>query len=334
MKVQHPTQSNLARASLAIALTAALAACGGGGSSSSAPAAAAPVPPVTVPATIAGTVTTPQYAANSAQLAMFNQINTYRQQCGFPTLQENTTLDEAAAAHATYMADNNAVTDTEVSTNNGFTGATYADRAAHFGFPTTVYAGGLSNGFYTNATLTETAYGQEQVYGWVSGVYHIAVIGWPVSLIGVGETETAFNGFPNTWGSVSIANLQSTTASGSLTFPCQGATNVPYEANGESPAPPNTSGPWGTPFAVFGTNSTDAIVLQSGTMTSSTNTVINLQVLDSVNDPNKALPTYEGVAYPVTPLLPNTQYSVTVTGTLNGAAKTWTSSFTTSNIVG
>ncbi|MFX1767954.1 CAP domain-containing protein [Paraburkholderia sp. A1RI-2L] len=336
---------NAAKFLTSIAFCAALAACGGGGGSggSSSPASTAPASapgaassPAPASSPVTGTQTTPQYAANTAPLAMFNQVNAYRQQCGFPAVQQNTVLDQAAQAHAMYLGLNSVVSDTETAGQQGFTGVSYLDRAVHFGFPSAAIGGGVSANYYTNSTLSETQYGQNLVYAWIAGVYHAPVLLTPVTTMGVGEYETAIGGFPAAWGSLSLLNpsMQQVTTSGPLTFPCQGTTGVPYKDAAESPTPPNTSGAWGTPVVVMG-NATDTIVLQSGTMTDPSGNVINLQLLDSANDPNKLIQPYEAVAYPATPLAPNTTYTVNVTGTMNG--NTFTKppfTFTTGNIVG
>jgi hypothetical protein len=335
------TTTQTARTTLAIAALLALAACGGGGGSgggsstgAAAPASGASTPSTTSSATSAN-VSTPQYAASSAQLAAFTLLNQERQQCGFPALVENTQLDTAATAHAKYMSLNGGlITDTELATNQGFTGGTYAERATTAGYPgASVYVGGVSGGYYTNATLTEAQYGQGLIYTWLSGVYHIAIGAWPVTAIGVGESEITFNGFPQVQGSLTIANLQPMTTSGPLTFPCQGTTGIAYEGGGETPTPPNTSGQFGTPVAVTG-NPTDTIVLTSGTMTPTSGPAITLNVLDSANDPNKLLPAFEGVAYSTSPLSPNTTYAVSINGTYNGTAFSRNFTFTTGNVVG
>ncbi|MBN3785699.1 CAP domain-containing protein [Burkholderia sp. Ac-20353] len=326
---------------LSVAVLLALAGCGGGGggdnsstttgsnaggnASGSAPAAQTPT---------SNNVTTPTFAAGSMESAAFTLLNQQRQTCGFPALTENTTLDQTAMAHAQYLGANNAMSDTEVVGNVGFTGVTYVDRAAHFGYPSSSIAiMGVSAGYYTNATLTDVQYGQQLVYQWLAGVYHIAIAAWPITTIGVGMNKTTFNGFPEIQGSLTIANFQPMTTSGPLTFPCQGTTGVAYKAGGESPTPPNTSGPWGTPVAVAG-NATDTILMQSGTMTDTSGNVINLKVLDSSTDPNKLLPKFEGVAYPTSPLQPNTTYSVSITGTVNGTAFSRNFTFTTGNVIG
>jgi hypothetical protein len=335
------TTTQTARTTLAIAALLALAACGGGGGSgggsstgAAAPASGASTPSTTSSATSAN-VSTPQYVASSAQLAAFTLLNQERQQCGFPALVENTQLDTAAANHAKYMSLNSgAITDTEVSGNAGFTGTTYAARATNAGYPgASVYVGGVSGGYYTNATLTETQYGQNLVYGWLSGVYHIAIAAWPVTQVAAGESEITYNGFPEVQGTMTIANLQPMTTSGPLTFPCQGTTGISYSGNGETPVPPNTSGAFGTPVAVTG-NPTDTIVLTSGTMAPTSGPVVSLNVLNSATDPNKLLPAFEAVAYPTAPLSPNTTYTVSLNGTYNGAPFSRNFTFTTGNIAG
>lgn len=325
--------SALTAISFAVALT--LAACGGGGGGSNGgTTGAAPVTPASSPST--GNVTIPQYAGTSAQLAVFITINQQRQQCGFPALTENTVLDQAAQAHSAYMAQNGGlITDTEDSSKAGFTGATYTDRAVHFGFPSAqiTYSGGVSAGYYTNATLSESQYGAQIANEWLSGVYHIAVGVWPVTEVGIGWTELTFNGFPQILSSLTIANMQTTSGSLPLTFPCQGTTGVAYTGTGETPTPPNTSGAFGQPVAVAG-NATDVVTLQSGSMTDTNGNVINLQILNSATDPNKLIPAFEAVAYPATSLIANTTYTVALTGTINGKAFSRNFTFTTGNVIG
>ncbi|MFL9876504.1 CAP domain-containing protein [Paraburkholderia megapolitana] len=325
-------KQKIALTALSLAAATMLAACGGGGGGGSS-SGAAPSNPASSPATNPANLSSPQYAADSAPLAAFNLLNQLRQQCGFPALQDNAALDQAAQAHAQYQATNNVVSDTEVSGNAGFTGVNYADRAAHFGYTQNVGFGGVSGGYYTNATLTETQYGQQLVYGWLSGVYHIGIGVWPTNSVGIGKVASTYNGFPQVWGSMTLANLQPVITGAPLTFPCQGTTGIPYSAGGEIPTPPNTSGNWGTPVAVAG-NPSDTIVLQSGTMTDASGHVIALQLLGSASDPNKLLPSYVSVGYPAAPLSPGATYTVSLTGTINGTAFSRNFSFTTGNIVG
>ncbi|MFP3708507.1 CAP domain-containing protein [Paraburkholderia sp. SIMBA_009] len=319
----------------AFAATLALAACGGGGgggdsasgTNNSSTGSAAP-------SASTGNVTTPEYTATSAQLAVFNTINTRRQQCGFPALIENTVLDSAAQAHASYMGQNGGViTDTEVSSNPGFTGATYSDRATKAGFPSSVFSTGESAGYYTNATLAESAYGEQIASEWLSGVYHSAIASWPVTQIGVGWTELTYNGFPQVLSAINFANLQPMTGSLPLTYPCEGTTDVPYEVAGETPTPPNVGTTWG-PAITIGGNPTDQIRMTSGTITDTSGNVISLQVLDSSSDTTHSIASYQGVAYPAVALSQNTKYTATLNGTYNGVAFSRTFSYTTGTKVG
>ncbi|GAQ26560.1 hypothetical protein SAMD00023378_0243 [Ralstonia sp. NT80] len=247
-------------------------------------------------------------------------------------MQEHTVLDQAAQAHAAYMSANGVISDSEISGKPGFTGVSYQDRAVAAGLQN-VYVGGVSGGYYANATLSDTQYGQQHMIDWLAGVYHIAIGAWPSSIVGIGVSKTTYAGYPDVRASMSIDAPKPMPGNLPLTFPCQGTTGVAYLSNGEMPAPPNTSGPWGTPVAVAG-NPSDTVVLQSGTMTDNAGHTIGLQLLSSANDPNKLLPAFEAVAYPASPLQPSTQYSVSLTGTINGTPFSRSFTFTTGNVVG
>jgi Cysteine-rich secretory protein family len=325
---------------LAMAASFVLAACGGGGGDSSGNSgdnSVPPAPPSNAQTPTSADIPTPQFAQNSAQLTVFQTLNAQRQQCGLPALVENTTLDQAAQAHAAYMAQNGGtVTDTEVATNPGFTGAQYVDRDQHFGFPANVPTMGVSGGFFTNATLTEAQYGQQIVFGWLGGVYHMGIAVLPTTNAGIGWNETTFNGFPEIHATLTTTAFQPVQGSTDsiVTFPCQGTTGVAFSEGGETPVPPNTVGNFGTPVAVNSTDTAAKVLMQTGTMTDTNGNVINLQVLDSTTAPNKELLPFEGRAYPVTPLQPNTAYTVTVTFTVNGKPDSRNFTFTTGNVTG
>lgn len=333
---------------LAIAASLTLAACGGGGgSNSSATGAATPASVASTPVAsgasgasataVTGTLTTPQYAANSAQLAAFTLLNQYRQQCGAPALQDNTILDTATQAHAVYEGLNNAVSDDETAGSPGFTGTTYLARAVANGFPSSAYGTGVAGAGLVvfSSNFSAPTAGQQFVLALLSGVYHSAVATLPVNTVGIGESETqVVSGaatYTTAWQSMSLFSSQpQTIASAPLTFPCQGVTGVAYLNEAELPKPPNVSSSgWGTPVTVAG-NTTDAITLQTASMTGPSGAVA-LQILNPSTDPNKELATYQAVAYPTSPLLPNTQYSVSLTGTLNGTAFSRSFTFTTGN---
>jgi uncharacterized protein YkwD len=328
----------------ALALTGLLSACGGGGGGgggASSPVAAASSTTSTTPATTipAGTTqSTPTYAAGSVQLAMFNQINAYRQTCGFPAVQQNTLLDQAAQNHAQYMIQNGGqLTDAEVQGNPGFTGATYMDRAAHVGMPSSVYVAGGASGWYNNNSLLPTAMGQALATVWTSAVYHQALIVWPYNYLGFGVGQTQSNGYTLDIASENIAfdpsNTNDIDASGApLTFPCQGMTGVPYGINGEIPMPPNTSSSgFGTPVTVIGRMSDQVTLTTANMVNTMTGQTISLNILNTNTDPNKLIPSFQASAYPTSLLSANTTYQVNLTGTINGKAFSRSFTFTTSS---
>ncbi|MFP3506724.1 CAP domain-containing protein [Burkholderia sp. SIMBA_062] len=327
---------------LSVVAALALAACGGGGDGGSTNTGSSgnnPNPSNPPSTSVPGTVDTPQYAAGSAQLAAMNLLNQYRTQCGFPALKQNTVLDQAAQNHAKYMGLNGAVTDTENATNQGYTGASYIDRATAAKFPTGAIGLGVSVGVATGSgTFTDAQYGQQAVYSLVGGVYHSDVATFPIETVGIGEYQTQTTSgsfqFTNSWMSMSLLNTTSKSVSNApATFPCDGVTGVPYKETSEIPMPPNASNVgWGTPISVMG-NLTDVIVVQSASITGPSGAVA-VQVLNSDSDPNKLLGKYQSVAYPTSPLQPNTTYSVTINGTANGTAFSRNFSFTTGNVVG
>lgn len=334
----------------ALAAALALSACGGGGGSggsasgsnnSSGNSSSGNSSSGSTGQTVTGTQTTPQYASTSAQLAAFTLINQYRQQCGFAAFQENTVLDTAAQNHAKYEGLNSAVTDEEDSQKSGFTGVSFADRATDAGFPSSVAVGGASGGGNAvfPADFVAAKAGEQFASDLLGGVYHVIVAGYPANIVGLGEYETqatvgAYT-YTDSWQSLTFALDQTRTISNApLSFPCSGATGLPYREVAEIPTPPNVSATGaGQPLAVFG-NPTDTIVIQTATLTDNSGNQVALQILNSSTDPNKLVPAWEAVAYPTSPLSPNTTYNATVTGTINGTAYSRTWSWSTGNIIG
>ncbi|MDN7500731.1 CAP domain-containing protein [Burkholderia gladioli] len=341
--------TTISLSAIAAAALLALAACGGGGGDSGSASNGStntgstgnnqnPSNPGTPSTAVPGTVDSTQYPAGSAQLAALNLLNQYRTQCGFPALKQNTVLDQASQAHAQYMGLNNLVSDSEVSGNQGFTGATYADRATHFGFPANAIGAGVSGGFaVTTNGFSQSIAGTGFVSSLLAGVYHLSATMYPTDLAGFGEYETQSvvqgTAVTTAWQSLSLRDTStSQLSSAPLTFPCQGVTGVPYASRGETPTPPNVTGMWGTPIAVIA-NTTDTVTLSTALLTSGSSQV-TLQVLNASSDPNKLIPQNAAVAYPTAPLTPNTSYSATLTGTVNGQPFSRNFAFTTGNTVG
>ena len=125
------------------------------------------------------------------------------------------------------------------------------------------------------------------------------------------------------------------TAAGTIqTYPCDGATDVNRQLKNEMPNP--TPGrdlsvnPIGTPIYIA-TRFGDALTLASASMVETlTNTPVVLRIpVSEVNDPNLIYHGHEGYVAPDAPLKAGSQYTVTVTGSANGAAFSKTFSFKT-----
>lgn len=316
----------------ALSLTTLLAACGGGGGGGgSAPTASTTTSPTTS-TTSTGTLSTAQYPAGSAELAAFNQLNAMRQQCGFPAVNENTLLDKAANNHYTYMVDNQVTGHYEVSGNPGFTGVTPQNRATAVGY---VYGGDEEN-----TSRSSNIGGNLSIIGLSSVPYHL--VGLFGAYVDAGMKYGTFISGPS--GSSYVYELMlgaganpPSYSSTPMTFPCQGTTGVDFEASGpENPEPTingtvfNVSTPIGTPIAMIG-NTSDTIVLTSGSLTDPSNNQIALNLLDSANDSNHEMPAYAAAAFPTSALQANTTYMATISGTINGNTFTRQFSFTTGN---
>lgn len=316
----------------AILLTALLAACGGGGGGSSTPTSTSGAGTSTS-SSGTDTLTTPQYAAGSAQLAAFNQLNQERQACGFPTVSENTLLDQAATDHMTYMQDNAIIGHSEV-TGPGYTGATPQARAVYVGY-VTPGAGGYAGELI--APFTADVGGALSVVALSSVPYHEAGLFIPTRDFGMTYNTVRLGPSATDYVAEITTGDQGTApalTSDPLTYPCQGTTNVDYEsAQVESPAPlgiDTGTNPVGTPIAVVG-DMGDTVVLSSGQLTGPGGSVITLDLLDSANDSNGEMPANAAAAFSASPLQPNTSYGATITGTVNGVAFSRNFTFTTGN---
>lgn len=333
---RHPLK--LAALAATLALTGLLAACGGGGGGS-ATTTASSTPTSTAPSTTTNTGVTvaPIYAAGSQELAAFNQINGMRQQCGFPAVSENTLLDQAAVNHMGYMADQKISGHYEtVTTDPHYTGYGPADRMTHVGYA----PAGASEVISPDTTGIG---GANSVLKLTSVPYHLSAMFYPLSEAGISYGALNFGpANPEYTLQMDFANNASGTpaapnfSSAPLTFPCSGTTGVDYEsASGESPTPYVNgqpvnlqTNPIGTPITVVG-NLNDTVLLTSGVMIAPDGSQTPLNLTDSSNDPNKNLAPFAAFAFPTNPLQPNTQYSVTLTGTDNGTPFSRNFSFTT-----
>nr|WP_297471435.1 hypothetical protein [Acidithiobacillus sp.] len=248
-----------------------------------------------------------------------------RQQCGFPALKENTLLDASTANHVTYMIDNSYYGHYETASSPGFTGATPQVRAQYVGYSGSV--GEVLSLVKTNAG------GVTAIQSLSVSPYHLAEMLSPVTDAGMryAPLNSTYDVFASDSGALTPAQYQNSP----LTFPCQGITGAPYANTlGETPNPiingQAVQFPIGTPVAIVG-NASDTIALSSGTMTGPGGSAINLDLLDSATDGNHEIASFAAVAFPASPLQPNTTYNVSINGTDNGTPFSRNFSFTTGN---
>ena len=312
----------------AMALSASLAACGGGGSGSAVPATtASSTSNATNTAQATGTLASPQYASGSAELAAFHQLNTMRQECGFPQLTENTLLDTAAQNHMAYMQDNLYEGHYETAGNPGFTGTTPSARGVEVGCGPTV-------GEVIAFRNTDSG-GADGVLSLSLAPYHAAGLFMPYSNVGMayaplqmGPTGTVYSLLMDMGATTGMSYAQAP-----LTYPCQGVADAPYAYTSAEDPHPIIQGvpvifPIGTPIIVAGGYS-DTLTLTSGIIIDPQGHQTTLDLLDADTDSNGVMPAYSAVAIPPSPLEPNTTYTVNLAGTVNGAAFTRDFTFTT-----
>ncbi len=102
MKLLKNSLLNLQHAAVAMVVALTLAACGGGGGGTPA-TSAAPAPSSTAVTSSPLPIPNSTYAAGSAELGGWTVLQQARAACGFKSLTQNTTLDQAAKLHAQYM---------------------------------------------------------------------------------------------------------------------------------------------------------------------------------------------------------------------------------------
>ncbi len=272
----------------------------------------------------------PNYpSANPNQSALaLERLNGLRQQCGLTALRENQYLDLAASAHVTYVRAHG-ITHIENPRARDYYGLTPNDRAIKAGYQSASTVGEV-------VTTDTPGGGAGQIDGLISVPYHAVVLMTPADVdVGIGITAAAEVARLDTVIDLGIGPVVTTFGQVPLTFPCQGAVDVPYQSLGhEYPEPlgiDTSVDPLGTPIVVVG-NLTDHLTLTGGFVTAPDQITTNLTLLDSVHDANHELMPYHGVAFPPAPLHPDTTYTVYLVGTINDQVFTRNFRFTTSSL--
>jgi uncharacterized protein YkwD len=316
----------------AVSLAVLLASCGGGGSdtpvaTTTTPAATTGSPSTGSPsagsASTGGSVPANTYAAGSPQAAAFQQLNSARSQCGFPTLAQAAELDKSATAHANYMASNSSYAHEEVQGRTGFTGVQFSDRETAAGYRW-IFAGEVL------AQVPRTGTGADAVRLLMAAPYHEALLLNDFHDVGFGWTTVS--GFPTLTGDLGTRSGQSVPGPSTvLTFPCNGINDAVAVSGAESPSPfpSNASATWGQPITVRGPSD---LAIKSATITGPSGSVQVLAIYGSgqAADPNNTGDFTNGTSIIIPAALQaGTTYNVNIAYTAGGAAGTKTFSFAT-----
>ena len=302
--------------------------------------------------TIVTSVAAPTYPVGSEELAAFNLLNAERGRCGFGQLAQNKLLDLTSKAHAEYQLLNNIISHYEDKTAYplGFTGVGPDDRAAFQG-----YAVGLGYGGVIGITdemnrllysSNKAGRGSVSIRDLLNAPYHLKGLmrGYKeigISILSANDVITNNIGIASQF-NPAIAKGVSAQMLGSSdvkTYPCQGTTGTDYKLSNEIPNPVAgrdlAAKPLGSSVFVS-VRQGQVLVINSATMQAMVNGVPSGSpevVRPAVTGSNDPLLGYyqqhEGYIVADAPMLPNTSYSVTISGTNNGAGFTTSFTFTT-----
>jgi uncharacterized protein YkwD len=317
----------------ALVLASLLAACGGGGDAPPAtnqPPGTNPPPtnppPVSEPDPVTS-VPAPVYA-EQVRADAFNRLNEIRQAAGLGLLAQHAYVDQAAQAHANYLAQHNQIGHIESSSLAGWSGDTPPDRvqAAGYGSNTTyevVAAASMTGaGFVDN--LASTPYhrgamlGYRPVHAGVGYAKFSALSGYNLT-IDLSHNATNYQGAPGTQAAI---------------WPANGATGIGRLMAPETPnpIPENGSARAGYPASVQ-VHESRTLTVDSFTITGPGGAPVDVKVLDYATDPNLVALNmrFFAAALPRAQLAAGTTYSVSFRGRIDGISysRDWTFTTTT-----
>ncbi len=298
---------------------------------------------------------TGNYAAEKT--AVFALLNTYRSQCGFGMLAQNSLLDQAAQNHAEYAALAHGGHE-ENPGQPGFTGSTVGARFNHVGYPWSSAGeilgaqawgsfldGTLNNGFDL-ASLSEIS-ATANLKTLLAAPYHLAGAMRMNRDVGIGIKNYEVPNTPNF--NYKWLNINFGTASGVLlqrigettinSFPCNGISGVDPVFGAEDPDPfPDVNRnvtPYGQPvYVMTAAGSTVTLDGVRSTITPRGDVALPTRLLTQANDPNARLASNQVFLVPTTRLANNTAYDVVLNGTLStlvtdaNPTGSWSRSFT------
>ena len=301
---------------------AALTACGGGGVAD-APATV----PVTVPAALAPEAAAPAYSAGSEESNTLALLNQERGHCGFGLLKQNVKLDQSAAAHAAYLADNSLLHGhREDPALPGFTGRNETERAAAVGYlhPVSAVLSTLSGPPVAASTLTSTG----QVRGLLAAPYHLLSMLESVSDVGVGHRKkVGTDGVERQALNITMGRVEGVNdldASQAYSYPCQDSSGVLGGLADETPSPiPSNLAQdfrlYGGPISIK-VKTGKVLEVTTATITPSAGgPAVAAQIVSQANTPRPDLMrANDAYVLPLSVLQPGTSYTVQLAGTNDG----------------
>lgn len=336
-----------------VAAAVVLTACGGGGGDSG---SSDPVPPTTNPPVVDNNYPTTIIPANyvdSQRSDIMNPLNTYRTQCGFNSLKQNSLLDTSAQGHATYNQLNKDSTHVQSATNPGFTGKNLDDRLIASGYQYS--RGGEILASSTGGTMFAGStggipYSQDPISGKIliktllSSVYHLqgAMDEW--SDVGVGYSiSDNLSTLPSKTNYFSTAVVNFGTPSGSQapeykglelrSFPCDNVKDVSPIFISENPNPyPGRDfsvNPMGAPTIIVAPKDKTIKIIGATMVNGSDNSTISTSIINSDDDVHKRVKKWESFIIPNQPLNDNTKYSISAIVNIDGKEITKSITFTT-----
>lgn len=292
------------------------------------PVVTSPTEPVADDSTLVTNISPASYAAASEELAAFTQLNAERLKCGFGLLKQNTMLDTAAAGHANYLLRNNIAGHFQNAGDPFFTGNSARDRATAAGYSTLLVLDDNNDTTGAGANVI-TGRGAASIRSLLSAPYHALSLLGPERDIGVSIMGSDTTGSTATHGPRAISQFNLGLSQGSesqkpssaavQTFPCQGTVGTAHMLRNESPNPiPDrdlNALPIGQPIMVA-VRPGNGIEILAATLKVKAGgaSVVLRSALTKTNDPNGMLNPSQAVLMPDVPLLPNTEYEVSISG--------------------
>ena len=312
-------------------------------------AAAGAIPPVD-PSALVDRVAAPAYAKESGNATVFNAVNALREKVGSGLLAQNAKLDQAALAHHQYLNTSDFVNlHAETAGNTGFTGvdATARGRVAGYG---SSHVEEVVHGVNGAAKFASCA------ANWANSIYHVGLFFSGMRDVGIAAFATRHD---PVFGKYTVCVVNFSTEAPAVeqlpedgtirVYPYPGQTRVPtvFYNHTEEPSPLPEYFELGPPVTLnfktksfLATGTKPAIVVDHLSIATASGQPLGARILVSpvggfFSTRGPALQNDDQIAafavtiVPLSRMKPNTVYTVSFAGIVNGSARSKTWSFTT-----